>query len=95
MLYLGAIHDQPSSPVSQHIVRMNHSSTTHAYAINKSVFQYVLDTALESGKHIDMFYCNYMHPEYRCYCVEPRIVIQRPGYRDILQRNTDRVSLFR
>lgn len=94
MLYLGANHQQPVTPVSPHVVQVSHSWTTHGYAISKSAYQFIIDNALHSGKNIDVFYCENLHPNYKCYCVEPRIATQRPGYSDILQCKTDNRNLL-
>lgn len=57
--------------------------STHAYAINQTLYDRLIDGLQSYNQEIDVYYCTSIHPNYRCYICNPQIVSQRICYSDI------------
>ena len=69
--------------------RIVKSCAVFAYVIRNTVYNYVIENAINSGAEIDIFYIREIYPIYNCYCIYPRIAWQIPGYSDILHDYKD------
>ena len=88
MLYLCGNHLKPATHYSKNLTRITATLTAHAYGISMKLFDHIANDALESGFEIDAFYARVIHNKYKCLCTDPHIIIQRPGYSDILTTKT-------
>src|SRR5215510_10502264 len=43
MLYFGALHGEPLTPVTEHIARMTHSLSTYMYALKHTIYEAFID----------------------------------------------------
>mgnify|MGYP003646334090 CR=1 FL=1 len=91
LFYFGATlcpHQGRITPVTPHLVRTNFAFTTHAYAINKKMFDFILDNA---PKHpiIDLFYCRHIVSRGNSFIINPMLCIQRESFSDIEKHHAD------
>ena len=74
--------------VSPSLVKTNFAFTTHAYAVNKKIY----DVILNNGPHnpiIDVFYCKNIVNRGKSFIINPMMCIQREEYSDIEKRTAD------
>ena len=69
--------------VTPNLARISKMLTAHAYLARSSVFDFILDNAIESPLSIDGFYAYEVHNRFKCYCVTPCVAKQVPGMNDI------------
>lgn len=74
--------------VSENLVKTNFAFTTHAYAINSSIFEKVLNEA-PKAKIIDVYYCHRIVPLGSTLIINPIVAIQQEGFSDIENHNAD------
>lgn len=89
MLYFGGNHLTTLHHVNKNLYRAISINTTHAYAINSSIFDMVLDKLLVCGSEIDYFYRSQIHLTYQTLCIFPSLAVQRQGYSDIVNANVN------
>lgn len=89
MLYFGGNYMTNLHPVNKNLYRATSINTTHAYALNQTVFDLIIDNVLPSGAEIDYFYRKQIHMTYHTLCIYPSIITQRQGYSDILNINVN------
>ncbi len=85
LFYFGATVDPNVgrlSSVTPTIVRTNFAYTTHAYAINNSMFDFILENA-PYQPIIDVFYNRNIVPRGNSYIINPMLCIQQESYSDI------------
>lgn len=85
LFYLGATIDPNVgilTRISDNLVKTNFAYTTHAYAINNTMFDFILDQG-PLYDIIDVFYCRYIVPRGNCYIINPMLCIQQESYSDI------------
>lgn len=65
--------------------------TTHAYIINLKNNELIgaIKEALNQEAEIDTFYSDVIHPKFRVYMHNPMVMIQKPGWSDIEQREVN------
>lgn len=95
LMYLGANHREEPEDIGGGLVRLKKSFATHAYVIRDSVYDFILENALESGVSFDRFLAENVHPMGRSYCFRPSIAYQKPGYSDILKRDVNYTQIRR
>jgi len=83
MVYLGASHIGEITKVSDNIVKMSKSYTTHAIIINNSIYKPLKEVWGQANEKVDIGISS-LHSTYNCYCFFPNIVWQIDGYSDIL-----------
>jgi len=91
LVYLGATVDPNVGrvfPVTENLVRTNFAYTTHAYAINHTMFDFILERAPYHGI-IDVFYCQHIVPMGKSFIFNPMVCIQQEGYSDIEEHQAD------
>ena len=94
MLYFGGQHIKRPRWYRRHLRRIRAYFTTHAYGINLRFADLILDNALESGKEIDVFLAENVHPLKRSFATHPNLATQRAGYSDILETEMDYQSVI-
>jgi len=85
LFYLGATVDPNVGvviPVTDNLVRTNFAYTTHAYAVNSTMFDTILSEAPNHGI-IDVFYNRFIVPRGKSFITNPMTCIQQEGYSDI------------
>ena len=85
MLFLGANHIEPFQLISSSIARVIKAYAIHAYIIRESMYDIIIDNAIDSGEEIDVYYANSIFPNFNCYCARPTLVWQKAGFSDIVQ----------
>ena len=86
MVYLGGKHCGALIPYEKNIYRTTRTSTTHAYILDKRLFETILTLCPIVESEMDIFYMNYIHPRFMCLCVQPNIIVQRSSFSDIENR---------
>jgi glycosyl transferase family 25 len=85
MLFLGALHKDEPSKVSEHIVRISKANSTFAYAIRNTVFDAFIELNSRAEHVLDMN--NYVLQErFNCYCFMPNLVWVKSEYSDVQNR---------
>jgi GR25 family glycosyltransferase involved in LPS biosynthesis len=96
LFYLGINMDRYSATqVNYHLAKINGGYSTHAYAINKTLF----DTLIELNEdtktvHNDVRMAYEIIPNYNCYVSVPLLAGQRDSYSDIQGRRMDSNQVF-
>jgi GR25 family glycosyltransferase involved in LPS biosynthesis len=91
LFYLGATVDPEISFMvkeTDNLLQTNFAYTTHAYAINNSVYDKIL---LEAPYFpiIDVYYCRNIVPLGKSYIMNPMVAIQQEGYSNIENHHAD------
>lgn len=91
LFYLGATIDPNvgfMNKITDNLFKTNFAYTTHAYAINHSVFDKILN---EAPYHpiIDVFYCRNIVPIGKSLIMNPMVAIQQEGYSNIEKHQAD------
>lgn len=95
ILYLGVNTEKDCNQVSRHLARLSFAYSTHAYAINKSLFEKILAISEDPNTdHNDVRITKEIIPYYKCYATIPLLAGQRNGYSDIQKDNTSYNSIF-
>ena len=89
MLYLSGNHIRATQPESKNLKKLTGTFATHGYGIQSRMYDLVINSAMDYGREIDVYYANQIHRQYRCFCMEPHIIRQGAGYSDIVSRNVD------
>ena len=89
MLYLSGNHMRPLTQITENLHRVSGTLTTHAYAMNSSIYDFALENMLNSGIEIDNYYWENIQTRGNSYTVKPTIVRQGAGYSDVLNRVVD------
>jgi GR25 family glycosyltransferase involved in LPS biosynthesis len=85
LFYFGATVDPnvgKLTPVSPHLVKTNFAYTTHAYAINGDMFDFILEQGPYHGI-IDVFYNQKIVSRGNSHIINPMLCIQQESYSDI------------
>ena len=91
LFYFGATVDPnvgKLTVVSPHLVKTNFAYTTHAYAINSNMFDFILEQAPYHGI-IDVFYNRGIVTRGQSYIINPMLCIQQESYSDIEKHHAD------
>jgi hypothetical protein len=97
MLYLGCnIIENNARPYSANLAKTTGAWTTHAVGIRRSVAEAVLKAGIDPGNGMmDDWFAKKIHPKGQSYVCKPMIAVQRPGYSDLWQRDTNYTDIFR
>lgn len=88
MLYLGGHYsEKPKSRVSKHVIRINRMATTSSYAVTYDFARKVAPGIFGIGP-IDCLYFE-QHLSSNCYIFQPRLMVQRPCFSDIQNKECD------
>lgn len=89
MIYFGANHNGSNPPkVTENIVRVNGSFTTHAMIVKKTMYDDLIRIWSDPKKQVDVLLSE-LHSKYNCYCFSPNLVGQRSGISDILNKDVN------
>jgi glycosyl transferase, family 25 len=95
ILYLGANHalcnpyeSNPPIKITEHVYKVIHAYSTHAYAVNKSCYQYLIDHISSMTNSLDVMYSK-IQKELKVYLFRPHLAWQSDGYSDIMEKNVD------
>jgi GR25 family glycosyltransferase involved in LPS biosynthesis len=90
MLYLGGNHNVKRiiGKISEHVLRVTQTQTTHAYAVKNTVYDLILDRLETLDKDVDVAYTD-VQKQCNAFCFTPRLAWQRPGLSDIWQQHVD------
>lgn len=69
--------------VSENLAKIFKMLTAHAYIARESVYDFILEHAIDSELSIDAFYGYEIHPRFQSFCVTPCMATQAPGHNDI------------
>ena len=89
MLYIGGNHNyhnkghraQPIS-VNDHVIKCQHTFTTHCYAIKSHMYPIFIEKLSKLTNPIDVIYTT-IQKEYNVYSIHPSVAKQREGFSDI------------
>jgi glycosyl transferase family 25 len=86
LLYLGGLIRSKSEKISDNLVHVIKSNTTHAYVIHKRFYDIAL--SIDTNIAIDLSYrsLSYKHKMYMC---NPMVAFQRPGWSSIQRAFVD------
>jgi len=87
IFYLGANTEKTLYRVSAHLARLTFAYSTHAYCINKHLFERLYLMNLDPDViHNDVEYNHFIVRNNKCYSPIPLIAVQRKSYSDIEDR---------
>lgn len=91
--YLGGRMISPAKRISSNLARVGMVYTTHAYAVNHTMYDEILKYNHSRDTAIDVYYANLTchNPSYACL---PISVYQRPGYSDLIKGWCNYKKLF-
>jgi len=105
MFYLGSSSNSNFRKFSKYLLKPTSGvKATHAYALNSSVFQQIIDhkwvwqipdweslddNSLRLAEHIDKFYRDILIPNCRCFHINPIQAVQRKSYSDVQNKVMD------
>jgi GR25 family glycosyltransferase involved in LPS biosynthesis len=92
MLYFGGNHSETPLPVSKNVLRVMDMRCTHAYAVNKSMYSFLIDSLKDCHIPIDLFYTQ-IQKQYACYVLYPHVAWQHEGESFIRKENVNYVSI--
>lgn len=85
MLFLGGYHFEPPVPVSRNIVRAVMTLTTHAYVVRQRLYSEFIALNENPPAVVDRNN-TLLQQQFNCYCFEPNLVGQLPGYSDLMEQ---------
>jgi len=85
MLYLGGNNLDKPIQIYNCIHKALKINTTHAYAMNKSIYQKCLDDMLICGTEVDDFYKTHIQKKHNVLCIYPSLMKQRESVSDIFK----------
>lgn len=97
LLYLGGNHwgnclqyrdGSKQITVASNVQRTYCTLTTHAYAIKKTIYDYMISTFETMRKEVDMLYVD-AQQRFNAYCLRPNLAWQREDYSDINDMKCD------
>jgi glycosyl transferase, family 25 len=91
ILYLTCNHLITYDEINNYLVKPKYGLQTCGYIINSSIYDYIIETAMNSGMTIDVYYCEYIqkNPLYNTYCIMPNIINQIIDFSTIENRMVD------
>jgi GR25 family glycosyltransferase involved in LPS biosynthesis len=90
LFYLGGNICGKMTRVSDHILRLSHSQSTHGYCVNKNFIDKLLEIIpVNQVVPLDLIYTQLVIPNYPCYIIYPLTAIQRASYSSIENQYVD------
>lgn len=83
MFYLGGNILRPFYQVSNHLAKLTHCQSTHAYGVNYNFLDTLIPIVEKNNFIIDVVYADGVIPYHNCYITIPMVAIQRADYSDI------------
>lgn len=92
ILYLSGNHNEHCgysiNKISDHIIKCNMTYSTHSYAVDSKMYDYLIEILDNGTKPIDVIYSDIQKVK-NCYSFYPGISSQRNGYSDIINNDVD------
>lgn len=85
MLFLGALHKDEPTRISEHIARITKANSTFAYAIRNTVFDAFIELNSKAEHVLDMN-SYHLQERFNCYCFMPNLVWVESEYSDVQNR---------
>jgi len=89
MLYIGGNHNYHNKghraqplPVNNHVIKCQHTFTTHCYAVKSHMYPILIEKLSALTNPIDVIYTT-IQKEYNVYSIHPSVAKQREGFSDI------------
>jgi GR25 family glycosyltransferase involved in LPS biosynthesis len=85
LFYFGAtvhLYDGKLVKVDKNLVQTNFAYTTHSYAVNSSIYDFIIDNA-KNYDIIDIFYNDHIVKNNKTYISNPMICLQRESYSNV------------
>jgi GR25 family glycosyltransferase involved in LPS biosynthesis len=86
LFYLGGNILKPFYQITNHLAKLTHCQSTHAYSCSKKYVPMVLDFLEKNIYYVDCLYSDYIVPSTPCFVTVPLIATQRTSYSDIEHR---------
>lgn len=86
LLYLGGSHNGTNTKITDRVYKVDHTLTTHSYAIRHTVYDKVLKEALKFEQPIDGALCE-IQKRGKAYAINPPVAFQADGFSDVESRN--------
>lgn len=86
MLYLGGSHREKPQQISKYIYKVTQTYTTHAIAVNHTMYDRIIKSFTSLEQPVDCYYANWQK-EINAYVIAPHLAWQRGGYSDIEERD--------
>lgn len=83
LFYLGGNILKPFHQYSNHLAKLNHCQSTHAYSANKKYLTPIIDFLEKNDFFIDVLYAEGIVPYTNSYITVPMVAIQRASFSDI------------
>jgi glycosyl transferase family 25 len=90
MLFFGAIHGQPLTKVADNVIRVTHSLSTYAYAINHTIYDGFIETNRKATSVLDEN-TRALQKRFNCYCFMPHLAWVEEDYSDVRE---ERINLW-
>ena len=90
MIFLGGSHVKGFTRVTDKVIRMKGSYTTHAMIIKSTMFDKLIHiwNTFHGSAEVDVALSR-LHRDHFCYSFTPALASQRAGFSDILERHDD------
>lgn len=82
MLLFGGVHNEPPINLSDHIVRVTETTTTHAYAFKHTIYDAFIELNSKALNAVDVNN-TILQKEFYCYCLAPNLAGQEQSYSDV------------
>ena len=85
LFYFGAtvhLYEGKLTPVDKNLVLTNFAYTTHSYAVNSNVFDFIIENA-KKYDIIDIFYNDHIVKNNKTYISNPMVCLQRESYSNV------------
>lgn len=88
MLFFGALHGEPPIRVSEHIVKLTHSLSTYAYALNHTIYEAFVDLNRQALTVLDEN-TRALQKQFNCYCFMPHLAWVEDDYSDVREERSN------
>jgi len=78
MIYFGGNHEEPFTPITDHIAKISKTFTTHAIGIKETVYDALINIWGQYEK-VDISISS-LHKQFNCYLFRPHLAWQKAGY---------------
>lgn len=93
-LYFGGNHMIEPLKISENIFKMFHTYALHTFAVNKTMYDQILNTISKEKKQVDVYYAEMM-PTTNAYVFRPHLSFQKIGFSYIQNRITNYDNLLK
>ena len=88
MLFFGGIHGEPPIPVTEHIVKLTHSLSTYAYALNHTIYEAFIELNRQALTVLDEN-TRALQKQFNCYCFMPHLAWVEDDYSDVREERSN------